>query len=172
MDPRRQIRSAFLSLLLIGLVGCAYRLGPTNGVVAGSKSIEIAPFQNETMEPRLIEAVATALRRKMQQDGTYKLDTQGGGDIIVTGVILSYDRGALSFQPSDILSVRDYEITLTAHILAKDKHSGALLLDKAVKGRTTVRILNDLTSSERQAVPLLAQDLARNITSLLTDGSW
>ena len=47
-----------------------------------------------------------------------------------------------------------------------------MILEKDVQGRTTLRPGLDLSSAERQAVPLLAQDLARNITSLLADGSW
>jgi hypothetical protein len=29
-----------------------------------------------------------------------------------------------------------------------------------------------MTNAERQATPLLAQDLARNVTALLVDGTW
>ena len=39
-------------------------------------------------------------------------------------------------------------------------------------GRTTLRVGSDLTSSERQAIPLAAEDLARHVTSLLVDGEW
>jgi hypothetical protein len=35
-----------------------------------------------------------------------------------------------------------------------------------------VRVGNDLTSAERQALPLAADDLARSITALLADGTW
>jgi hypothetical protein len=41
-----------------------------------------------------------------------------------------------------------------------------------VSGRTTLRAGPDLTSSERQAIPLAAADLARHVTSLLVDGEW
>jgi hypothetical protein len=37
---------------------------------------------------------------------------------------------------------------------------------------TLIRVGSDLTSAERQALPLLAADLARNITALLADGTW
>ena len=40
---------------LILLAGCAgYQLGPTNGLTAGSRSIQVNPFVNQTPEPRLI----------------------------------------------------------------------------------------------------------------------
>ena len=41
-----------------------------------------------------------------------------------------------------------------------------------IGAHTLVRVGSDLTSAERQALPVLAEDLARNITSILVDGSW
>src|SRR5580698_1600842 len=61
--------------------GCAgYHLGPVNGAIAGEKSIEILPFNNQTLQPRLGDAVTQALRERLQTDGTYHLDTRGEGD--------------------------------------------------------------------------------------------
>jgi hypothetical protein len=37
---------------------------------------------------------------------------------------------------------------------------------------TLVRVGSDLTSSERQAMPVLADELAKNVTDELVDGSW
>ncbi|MBI4326661.1 MAG: hypothetical protein HY674_15565 [Chloroflexi bacterium] len=162
-----------LGLWLLGWGGCAaYRLGPTNGSAAGAKSIQVNLFQNETPEPRLIEAVGTALRRNLQQDGTYRLNTRGDGDIVVKGVITGFYRSPLSFQPADILTVRDYSVALTVKVTATERSTGAVLLDQEVAGRTTVRAGADLASAERQAVPLLAEDLAKNVTALLVDGKW
>jgi len=47
-----------------------------------------------------------------------------------------------------------------------------VLLNQAVTGSTIIRVSSDLTSTERQSTPLLAQDLAKNITALLVDGTW
>ncbi|MBU6399528.1 MAG: hypothetical protein KGS61_04365, partial [Verrucomicrobia bacterium] len=121
---------------------------------------------------RLSEAVGSALRKDLQQDGTYRLDTHGTGDVVVAGVITHYDRVALTFQPNDILTVQDYEVKLTAKITARERLSGRVLLDREVTGRTTVRVGADQTSAEQQALPLLADDLAQKATSLLVDGTW
>jgi hypothetical protein len=147
-------------------------VGPTNGLAAGSKSIQVNLFQNQTYEPRLSEAVGFAMRRELQQDGTYRLDTRGEADIVVNGTIIKYDRAGISYNPNDIETVRDYYITLTARVIAVDRASGATLIDRPVSGKTTVRFTGDLPSAERQAAPLLAEDLARNVTSLLVDGTW
>jgi hypothetical protein len=58
------------------------------------------------------------------------------------------------------------------HVTARDRQSGRLILDKDVKGHTFVHIGNDLASAERQALPVLAEDLAQNITELLTSDRW
>ena len=155
------------------LAGCAgYHLGPVNGGRAGEKSIEVLPFNSKTLQPRLGEAVTQALREHLQTDGTYRLATRGGGDIVVTGVIISYVRDSLSFLPGDVLTAENYHVTITAHVTAREPGTGKLLLDKNVSGSTLVQVGTDLASAERQSTPLLAEDLARNITELLTEGAW
>src|SRR5206468_4022441 len=125
-----------------------------------------------THEPRLTEALGISLRRTLQQDGSYKLNTEGQGDVILSGVLTAYERVGLSFQPRDVLSVRDFELRLHAHVTAVERESGRTIMDRDVQGRTTLRPGADFSSAERQAVPLLTEDLARNITSLLVDGTW
>lgn len=129
-------------------------------------------FRNATFEPRLSEPVGTAVRRAIQRDGSFRLATRDGGDIVVDGVIKEFRRSAISFQPADIVTVRDYELILVADVTAVDQRSGEVLVQTEVGGRTVIRAGADLASAERQAVPLLANDLARNLTSLLVDGRW
>ena len=168
----RRVFHFILVAALMAFTGCAYRLGPSNGERAGGRSIQVNPFQNKTVEPRLIEAVSFALRRQLQQDGTYTLDTQNQGDIVVNGVIVSYERHSLSFQSRDVLTPRDYRLTIIAHITAKERASGKTLLDRRITGHSDIRIGPDLSSAERQALPLVAAELARSTTALLVDGSW
>ena len=161
------------AILAAALCGCAgYRLGPTNAEITRGRSIQVNFFQNQTLEPRLIEAVNHALRKNLQQDGTYKLNTRGDGDVVVNGVILRYLRQGLSFQPTDTLTARDYQLNLLVRLTATDRSSGKVILDRDVTGRTTVRFGTDLASAERQAVSLLADDLAKNATTLLVEGTW
>lgn len=155
------------------LSGCAgYKLGPVNGETAGSKSVQIMPFSNKTLEPRLGDAVTSQMRKELQRDGTYKLASHSDGDIILTGVITHYTRHELSFVPHDLVTVRDYRVTMTAQVTARERGTGKILMDQAVSGYTLVRVGSDLASSERQALPLLAADLAKHATALLTEGSW
>lgn len=155
------------------LAGCAaYQFGPVNGAVAGEKSIEVLPFNNQTLQPRLGDAVSQALRERLQTDATYHLATHGSGDVVVTGVITSYHREGLSYLNNDVTTTENYRINVTAHVVAREAATGKVLLDKNVKGYTLVHVGTDLADAERQAMPLLAEDLAQNITELLTEGSW
>lgn len=157
----------------VALSGCAgYRLGPTNGVEAREKTVQVRPFANTTLQPRLGDAVTQQLRQEIQRDGTYQITSRDDGDIVVSGVITGYNRREISFAPNDVLTGRDYRLTITVQVTARERTSGKLLIDRVVTGNTLIRVGNDLTSTERQALPLLAEDLARTVTGLLADGSW
>ncbi len=162
---------ALVLVLMAG--GCAgYQLGPAGGQAAGARTIQIDPFVNKTLEPRLSDYVMSSLRKNLSQDGTYRIDTHGGGDVILSGVITAYQRTEISVQPTDVLTVLDYEITMTAKITARERSTGKVIFEKPVSGRTAVRAGADLTSAERQAIPLLTDDLAKKATALIVDGTW
>jgi hypothetical protein len=155
------------------LAGCAgYHVGPVNGAVAGEKSIEVLPFNNQTLQPRLGDAVTQSLRERLQTDGAYHLNTHGGGDVVVSGVITRYNRVGLSYLNSDVTTAQSYRVNITAHVVVRERATGRMLLDKDVSGYTLVTVGSDLASAERQASPLLAEDLARNIAELITEGAW
>ena len=160
-------------LIAIVLAGCAsYHLGPADGAVAGDKSIEVLPFNNQTLQPRLGDAITQSLRERLQIDGTYHLATAGQGDVVVTGVVRQYERQGLGYLNTDAVTPDNFRIGITVHVVARERASGKLLLDKDVKGHTLVHIGADLASAELQALPLLADDLSENIIEQLTDGTW
>ena len=166
-------RCLLVGLLALGASGCAgYKLGPVNGVAAGAKSVQINPFTNQTLQPRLGDEVTAQLRQQLQRDGTYALASHNDGDIVVSGSVTRYVRQEVSLSPSDTLTVRDYRLELRALVTASDRSSGKLILNQPVMGYTLIRVTTDLTSIERQAMPLLAADLAKNVTALLAEGAW
>jgi hypothetical protein len=166
-------RWLLVGLVALGASGCAgYKLGPVNGLAAGAKSVQINPFTNQTLQPRLGDEVTAQLRRQLQRDGTYALASHNDGDIVVSGSVIGYVRQEVSLSPSDTLTVRDYRLELRALVTASDRSSGKLILNQPVRGYTLIRVTTDLASIERQALPLLAADLAKNVTALLAEGAW
>jgi hypothetical protein len=170
MNPCRWL---LVGLLALGASGCAgYKLGPVNGQVAGAKSVQINPFANTTLEPRLGDEVTAQLRRQLQRDGTFRLASHDGGDIVVSGSVTRYQRQEVSLSPSDTLTVRDYRLEVRAQVTVHERGTGRVILNQPVTGYTLIRVTSDITSTERQAMPLLAADLAKNVTALLAEGGW
>jgi hypothetical protein len=169
----RVFKILFPGIIAVMLAGCAgYHLGPANGVTAGAKSVEVMPFNNQTLQPRLGDAITQSLRERLQVDGTYRLATSGAGDVVVTGVVRQYDRQALGFLNTDTVTPDNFMVGVTVHVVIRERATGKLILEKDVKGHTLVHIGSDLASAERQALPILADDLSQNITELLTEGTW
>jgi hypothetical protein len=168
-----RLRHVWFFAVALALCGCAgYRLGPTGGQVAGEKSIQVAPFVNNTPEPGLANELTGALRKSFQRDGTFRLATHGDGDLVVSGVIGGYQRRELSLLREDLRTVRDYQINLTAQVTVRERSSGRVLIERSVVSQSLVRVSDDFGGTERQAAPLLAGDLARQIVSLVAEGSW
>ena len=163
-----------LSLLLVSvLTGCVgYQAGPTNGVIAGARTVRVSFFRNETLEPRLVVAVNRALKRNLQQDGTFELETHGNADLLVTGELTDFLLGGVSYTLGDILTVQDYNLQLTSRIKVTDRVTGEVILDRTITGSSIVRVGSDLSAGQRQVVPLIADQLARQATDLIVDGDW
>jgi len=167
------MRSWLLLILAVAAGGCAgYKLGPTNGIPAGSRTVQFKPFVNHTLEPRVTEYLSTSLRKLLQQDGTFRLQTSGSPDIIVSGEITKFLRSGLAYQQGDVLTPQEYTLTMQARVKAMDVSTGKIFIDRTVQGYTYILIQNDEFSAERQAIPLLTDTLARNAISLLVDGQW
>jgi hypothetical protein len=167
------MRAVMLFMVAALLAGCAgYKLGPSNGLPAGSRSVEVRTFVNKTKEPRISEYLAASLRKHFQQDGSYRLETSGRGDILIMGEITGFDRGGLAYQPNDVLTPQEYTLMLTAHVVAVNVNTGKTNFSQNVLGRAYIRVGTDQSSAEREAIPLLTDDLARNAVSFVVDGDW
>jgi hypothetical protein len=160
-------------LALAGLLaGCGYTLGPTNHMTAGARSLGIRPFVNNTHEPRLTEYLAMSLRRQVQVDGTFHLETAGSPDIWVTGEIKKYDRTPLSYATNDILTPQEYVLGMDTHVVAREASTGRVVYDQVIHGTSYLRIGEDLAAAEREAIPVLTDVVARTTVDQLADGKW
>jgi hypothetical protein len=122
--------ASFLCLGALLLAGCAgYHLGPANDLLAGDKTIEVFPLNNQTLQPRLGDAITQALREHLQTDGTYHLVSHKGSDLVLTGEISRYYRQGLSFLTTDVSTTSNYRVGVVAHVKVREVESGKLLLD-------------------------------------------
>ena len=168
----RGLVAILLLALACGLSGCAYRLGPSNGQSAGDRSVQIVPVANRTLEPRLGDATTSALRKEIQREGTFRLANDEYSDLILTCEITKYYRDEVTFLSTDVITARDYHVRMLAHVVARERITGKVVLERDLTGNALMRVGSDLPSTERQTLPLLGADLARQVIAALADGTW
>jgi hypothetical protein len=153
------------------MFGCAgYHVGPVTK--RNFKSIAVPMFRNTTLRPQIEAQISNAVIQRLQQDGSLIIETEPRADVVLKGSIIKYTREALRSLRSDTGVPREYEITITVRVEATDRRTGETVLKSTlVEGKTDVFIGEDQQSAEEQALPLVADDIAKRVTGLLVE-NW
>lgn len=165
-----------LAALLLG--GCAgYHVGPIKPTrMAKVTTIAVPSFKNDTLLPRVEVLLANAVIKQLQQDGTYRVVRDNEADAIFQGHLEQIVRRPSRSVRGNVLLTREYLLTLRCTYEVTDRVTGAILDRRAAVGQTTFfvsgtdAIAADLTQDERQALPIAAEDLAKDIVSHLSEG--
>jgi len=163
------------SLLLVLLCGafwpgCAgYKLGPVKQT--DFRSIAVPMFKNHTVKPQLEAQITNAIIKRLQTDGSLLVKSTDDADIVLTGEITRYDRQMLRGQRIDTTVPTELRLTIEARIEAHDRVTGKEILKPTlVSGYADTFLGSDQQSAELQALPLIAEDLAKRAVSLLVEG--
>jgi hypothetical protein len=151
--------------------GCAgYHIGPVTKT--SFHSIAVPMFRNETLVPQVEAQISNAVIQRLQQDGSVRIESRSQADAVLIGTVLRYERMALRSLRTDSGVPREYRITITVHVEARDRRTGETVLKPTdVVGTSDVFIGEDQQSAEYQALPLVADDIAKRVTGLLVE-SW
>lgn len=168
----------FLPLAVLLLGGCAgYHVGPIKPTrMAKVTTIAVPSFKNDTLLPRVEVLLANAVIKQLQQDGTYRVVRDNEADAIFQGHLEQIVRRPSRSVRGNVLLTREYLLTLRCTYEVTDRVTGAILDRRAAVGQTTFfvsgtdAIAADLTQDERQALPIAAEDLAKDVVSHLSEG--
>jgi len=160
---------AIAVLCILLLSGCAgYKLGPVHK--AEYKSVAIPMFKNSTLKPQLEAQVTNAMIKRLQTDGSLAVRFVEDADVIVRGEIINYRRNTLRGQRLDTTVPHELRLSMEVRIEAYDRVTGAIILPPTVvTGSADAFIGADQQTSELQALPLIADDLAKKAVSLLVE---
>lgn len=165
----------FAALVLSSCAG--YHVGPIKPTrMAKVNTIAVPSFKNETLLPRVEVLLANVLIKQFQQDGTYKIVRDNDADVIVQGHLEQIVRNPARSVRGNVLLTREYILTLRCRYDVTDRRTGARLYSSSANGQTsffvtgTDTIASDLTQDERQAFPIAAEQLAKDIVSHLSEG--
>jgi len=160
-------------LLVFVLSGCAgYRVGDISGRnLQGVRSVYVPVAKNASLEADLQVIVTNAIIQRFNSDGTLEVNQSENADSEMDVTIATVLRSAVSSSTNNILVTEQYQLTITAKVTYVNRRLGRKIFENATAtGTTTFFAQSDLQESERQALPLAAQDLAQNAVKLVTEG--
>lgn len=151
--------------------GCAnYRLGTT--LPPHLKTVYVATFENRTIEPNIEQKITAQIRSQFQHDGQLKLvASEEESDIILKGVLKSYDVDSLLHERGNPSATRRYRAIIRCALDAHETQSGKPIIQREVTGDTTFPAAGDVMTARRGALDDVARDLASEVVDAVI-GAW
>jgi outer membrane lipopolysaccharide assembly protein LptE/RlpB len=165
-------RTLVVLLLILSLFGCGYHLqGRGDTLPGGVRYVHVAILQNATLEPFLENAVTNALLdRLIRSPGVELVDTPDRADALLTGTIVQYSNGAMSYDGSD--RIAEYRSHMTVEVALRHADNAQVLW----KGRSSwmedyVANADKALENDREqaAIEEIALRLADEIYSRMVD---
>src|SRR4051812_41937033 len=126
-------------------------------------------FGNTTLVPRIEALVTGTIIKQFQQDGTYRIANTDAADAVLKGEIIAVSRAPARSVRGNVLSTTEFYLTVSVKytLMGRD---GKTLGSGAASGGTTFFVGSDVSTDERQALPLAAEEAARQLVSQLSEG--
>lgn len=166
---KRVFTAAALAFCLSGCAG--YRIGDVKPhYLADVHSIAVPTFRNQTYLPRIEVLLTNTVIKQLQQDGTFQIASAAKADATLKASIQSITRAPARFLRGNVLATTEFNLTITVLYTLTDKSGRVLAGPAPVSGTTNFFVGTDVTTDERQALPLATEDLATRLTSQLSEG--
>ena len=156
-------------LLLTGCLG--YHVGPVKpSVLRDVHGIAVPTFENKTLLPRVEVLITDSVIKQLQQDGTYRIANENNADAILKAEISEISRTPARSLRGNVLATTEFNLAM--HVKYKlETPSGTVLMPSTeVVGTTSFFVGEDVTTDERQALPLAAEELAIHLVTQLSEG--
>jgi hypothetical protein len=166
------VKKAFSSLLLALLAGgCAgYHVGPaTPAHLRHIKTIAVPTFGNTTLVPRIEVLVTGTIIKQLQQDGTFRIVSEDQADAVLKGEIVGVGRSPARSVRGNVLLTTEFNLNLSVRYNLVGRN-GKMLSAGGAGGSTSFFVGSDVSTDERQAMPLAAEEVAKQLVSQLSEG--
>jgi hypothetical protein len=164
---------AFLALALGSFCfsGClGYHIGPaTPYYLRDVHTIAVPTFKNHTLVPRMEVLVTGTVIKQFQQDGTFQIASDGNADATLKGEIIRIDRAPARSLRGNVLATTEFLLSLRLKYSLVGRDGKPLASGETI-GSTSFFVSTDVTTDERQALPLATEDLATRLVSQLSEG--
>ena len=159
-------------LVALSLGGCAgYHIGPVQPyALRRVHTIAVPTFKNNTLIPRISVLVTDSVIKQFQQDGTYRIAGKDEADAVLMAEIDRIDRGPLRSVRGNVLATVEFNLVLRVRYVLADRAGKPLTSPQVVFGTTSFFVGDDITTDERQAIPIAAEEMAVHLVSQVSEG--
>jgi hypothetical protein len=167
------VKKAFsIFLLALLLSGCAgYHLGPaTPAYLRQIHSIAVPTFRNATLVPHIEVLVTGTVIKQFQQDGTFRIANEDNADATLKGEIITVGRSPARSVRGNVLATTEFNLSLRVRYTLVGRDGKTIAGPFEAAGLTSFFVGADVSTDERQALPLAAEQLAGHLVSQLSEG--
>jgi hypothetical protein len=175
------LKALFATLFCFALGGClGYHIGPVKPYyLRDVHSIAVPTFTNRTLVPRIEVLVTDTVIKQLQQDGTYQITNGDKADATLTGEIYRITRAPARSVQGNVLLTTEFSLVLVVRYSVAGRDGKPLVPPNDAIGTTTFFVSSaatqnitsgDVTSDERQALPLATEDLASRLVTQISEG--
>ena len=163
--------SIVAALACLSLSGClGYHIGPAKPYyLRDIHTIAIPTFENKTLIPRVEVLVTSTVIKQFQQDGTFRIGNRDSADATLKGEITNISRSPARSVLGNVLATTEFNLTLHVKYRLVGPN-GKELSSGDVSGSTSFFVGTDVTTDERQALPLATEELATGLVTKLSEG--
>jgi len=159
-------------VLCLALCGClGYHVGPVKPYyLRDVHTIAVPTFKNRTLVPRIEVLVTDTVIKQLQQDGTFQVTNGDKADATLEGQIDRINRLPSRSVRGNVLATTEFTLGLVLKYSLIGRDGKPLAGPSQAVGTTSFFVSSDVTSDERQALPLATEDLATRLVSQLSEG--
>jgi Lipopolysaccharide-assembly len=160
------------ALACLGLSGClGYHIGPVKPTyLRDVQTIAIPTFENKTLLPRVEVLVTDTVIKQFQQDGTFRIANGGNADATLKGEIIRISRSPARSVVGNVLATSEFNLSVRVKYKIVGPDGKPLGPPGEVVGTTSFFVGTDVTTDERQALPLASEELANRLVTQLSEG--
>jgi len=166
------LKASLATLFCLALSGClGYHVGPVKPYyLRDVHRIAVPTFRNKTLLPRIEVLVTDTVIKQLQQDGTFQITSGDQADATLNGEISRIRRVPARSVRGNVLATSEFSLALSVRYSLTGKNGEQLAPPNEAVGTTSFFVSSDVTTDERQALPLATEDLATRLVSQLSEG--
>ena len=166
---KKLLAAAIACLALSGCLG--YRIGPVKpNYLRDVRTIAIPTFENKTLLPRVEVLVTDTVIKQFQQDGTYRIVSGEKADATLKAEISRISRSPARSATRNVLLTSEFNLSMHVKWRLVGPDGKNLGPPGEVVGTTSFFVGTDVTTDERQALPLATEELANRLVTQLSEG--